>query len=208
MCKEKNIYLVEDCAHAHGASYHGRTAGGFGFAGSYSFYATKTMPTGDGGMVVSHDNEFIEWVKKYRNYGKEVDGTKVSYPIKNGFNYRMNEFTAALGIVQLERVDEIIDWKQKLAAKYDNIFKNRVMFPREMISGYYKYIVFGKDDINHVSGKVFGNDDLGYRIEGKDVFLENSEWVTNNHQCPPIWYGWQYANLSEDELRNILLGGY
>jgi len=58
-CKDNKLYLVEDCAHAHGATWNGIHAGSFGFAGSYSFYATKTMPTGDGGIVVSKNTDFL-----------------------------------------------------------------------------------------------------------------------------------------------------
>ena len=64
-CKEKGIALVEDCAHVHGGTWNGKTGGHFGFAGAYSFYATKTMPTGDGGMVVSRDKTFLDWLEKY-----------------------------------------------------------------------------------------------------------------------------------------------
>lgn len=61
-------------------------------AGAYSFYATKTMPLGEGGMVVSREEKLIEWVKKFRNYGK------FDYKV-DGFNYRMNEVTAVFGLV-------------------------------------------------------------------------------------------------------------
>ena len=56
-CKEHDIVLLEDCAHAHGAEWNGKTAGSYGLAGSYSFYATKTMPLGEGGMIVSKDKD-------------------------------------------------------------------------------------------------------------------------------------------------------
>lgn len=204
-CRQNNLYLIEDCAHAHGASWNGRQGGDFGFAGAYSFYATKTMPTGEGGMVVSRDADFISWIEKYRNYGKKVIDGKVLYPVKDGFNYRMSEFAAALGIVQLERLSEILAWKQALAAKYDAIFERRVVLPRGMISGYYKYIVFGYPKLKEVTGQVFGIDDLGYRIEGLDLSLENAEWIAGNHQCPPIFYGWEHADKSIDALRSILL---
>ena len=142
-CKEHDIVLLEDCAHAHGAEWNGKTAGSYGLAGSYSFYATKTMPLGEGGMIVSKDKELIAWMKKFRNYGKEViNGNIVTYPMKEGFNYRISEFTAALGIVQLEHLPAILEWKRNLARKFDQIFDNRVRFPEGMISGYYKYIVF------------------------------------------------------------------
>ena len=71
-CVERHIALIEDCAHAHGAEWNGKIAGSYGLAGSYSFYATKTMPLGEGGMVVSRDKELISWMRKFRNYGKEV----------------------------------------------------------------------------------------------------------------------------------------
>jgi dTDP-4-amino-4,6-dideoxygalactose transaminase len=103
-CKERNIVLIEDCAHAHGAEYKGKTAGSWGLGGAYSFYATKTLPLGEGGIVVSNNKEFSEWLKYYRNYGKKVVNGKVSYEIKDGFNFRMNEVTAAFGVVQLERL--------------------------------------------------------------------------------------------------------
>jgi SAM-dependent methyltransferase len=89
-CRSKGIVLLEDCAHAHGASWNGRKPGVFGDAGVYSFYATKSISTGEGGMLVSKHPSLIEFAMKYRNYGKfehEVEG----------LNYRMSEFTAALG---------------------------------------------------------------------------------------------------------------
>ncbi|HPN31641.1 MAG TPA: aminotransferase class I/II-fold pyridoxal phosphate-dependent enzyme [bacterium] len=203
-CKQKNIYLVEDCAHCHGAWWNGKTGGHWGFAGSYSFYATKTMPTGDGGMVVSRDKDFLKWLEKYRNYGKEVIGGKVAYPLKNGFNYRMPEFTCALGLAQLEQLPEILEWKNKLAEKYDKIFERRIKFPEGMKSGYYKYIVFDYN-LKEQTGQVFGPNDLGYRIEELDFTLENSEWITKHHQCAPIWYGWEKADKNAEELKKILI---
>ena len=203
-CKEKNIYLIEDCAHAHGATWNGRSAGSWGFAGSYSFYATKTIPLGEGGMVVSKDKGFLDFVVKYRNYGKEVIDGKVTYPLRTGFNYRVNEMTAALGIVQMEQAERILSWKRELAAKYDEIFENRVRFPEGMVSGFYKYIVFDYD-LTEVTGQVFGKNDLGYRVEGKDLRLENSEWVAEHHRCVPMYYGWEHAGKSIDELKEWLL---
>jgi dTDP-4-amino-4,6-dideoxygalactose transaminase len=203
-CHQNNIYLIEDCAHVHGASWNGKKGGHFGFAGSYSFYATKTLPVGEGGMVVSRNKEFLSWLGKYRNYGKNVIDGKVCYPVKNGFNYRMSEFSAALGIVQLEHLPEILDWKRTLAAKYDAIFERKVVLPECMISGYYKYIVFNYPKLREVTGQVFGINDLGYRIEGLDLHMENAEWIAVYHQCPPMYYGWEHADKSIDELRDIL----
>src|SRR5258707_559278 len=69
-CRERGIFLIEDCAHAHGASWNGRTPGAYGDAGIYSLYATKTISTGEGGVLVSRRPEVIEHARAFRNYGK------------------------------------------------------------------------------------------------------------------------------------------
>lgn len=178
ICTEKNIILIEDCAHAHGASWNNKKPGSWGDAGIYSFYATKTISTGEGGMLVSKHEELIEYAKKYRNYGKfdhDVDG----------LNFRMSEFTAALGVVQIDRLPEIINWKQKIASEIlDLRHENRVKFPPGMKSGYYKYIVF--DPIEKSTGKVYA--DLCHEILNFDVSLPNAKWVSENHWCVPLYY--------------------
>ena len=193
---EREIPLIEDCAHAHGASLHGRAAGAFGLGGVYSFYATKTMPLGEGGMVVTTSSEVAEYVRKWRNYGK------FDYKIP-GFNARMNEVTAALGIVQLERLPDILDWKRRLAAKYDRVFEDRLVLPHGFESGYYKYIVFNTD-LKEETGRVF--DRPCHRIMPCRQALPNSDWAAENHACPPMYYGWDGADLDVDGLRERLLG--
>lgn len=203
-CKERDIYLVEDCAHVHGGSWNGKTGGAWGLAGSYSFYATKTMPLGEGGMVCSKDEKFLEWLRYYRNYGKKAENGNVSYKIQNGFNFRMNEVTAALGLVQLERLPIILEWKKRLAEKFDQIFENRIKFPQGMISGYYKYVVFDYD-LKMETGKVFNHTDFGPEIECIQYDLSNCKWIAEHHKCSPIYYGWENAEKSVEELKAILL---
>ena len=204
LCNRKGIILVEYCAHVHGGWWHGKTGGHYGFAGVYSFYATKTMPLGDGGMIVSRDTEFLNWVEKFRNYGKEVIDGHVYYKLENGFNFRINEFTAALGIIQTERLPIILKWKRELAAKYDQIFENHLVLPEGMESGYYKYIVFDTP-LKQETGQVFGPGDLGDVISETEADVPNSHWITEHHKCAPIYYGYEEADKSVDELRNILL---
>ena len=97
-------------AHAHGASWNGKKPGSWGDAGVYSLYATKTISTGEGGLLVSTNKNLIDYSKSYRNYGK------FDYKIE-GLNYRMNEFTAAIGCIQADRLDDIVAWKNKYAEK-------------------------------------------------------------------------------------------
>lgn len=178
LCRKRGIVLLEDCAHAHGASWNGRKPGSWGDAGIYSFYATKTISTGEGGILVTKNAELREFAKKYRNYGK------FEYKVE-GLNYRMSEFTAAIGCVQADRLDEIISWKNEYSRKnLDPKFPSRVKFPDGMISGYYKYIVF--DPIEKSTGKVY---DLPcHQIMSRQYSLPNTEWLAQNHWCVPLYY--------------------
>ncbi|MGN6557484.1 MAG: DegT/DnrJ/EryC1/StrS family aminotransferase [Solirubrobacterales bacterium] len=177
-CRDNGIFLLEDCAHAHGADWNGSRPGGFGDAGVYSLYATKTVSTGEGGVLVSADPDLIEFAAKFRNYGKfehEVDG----------LNFRMSEFTAALGLVQAERMEEIVAWKNEYAREHlDPVHPARLELPEGMTSGFYKYIVF--EELEKSTGKVY--DQPCHRIMGHTDELPNTDWVAENHWCVPLYY--------------------
>ena len=177
-CRDNDIVLLEDCAHAHGASWHGRRAGTWGDAGIWSFAATKTISTGEGGALVSTQPELLEFARAFRNYGKPDYSTP-------GLNYRMNEFTAALGIVGIERLDEIVAWKNAAARNHlDARHPSRLRPPEGMVSGLYKYVVF--EPIPRSTGKVY--DAPCHRIMGHEVDLPNSDWVAEHHWCEPLYY--------------------
>lgn len=177
LCAKYNAILLEDCAHAHGAEYKGKKAGTFGLAGMYSFYATKTITTGEGGCVVSNDTDLIKYTGKYINYGK------YEYEVP-GLNYRMNEFTAALGLWQVKKLPEIVKWKNEKAKEFNQIYKKHIKLPEEMISGFYKYIVF--EPVNNSVGKVY--DTPCHTFIKKDYALPNTDWVSQNHWCVPFYY--------------------
>jgi perosamine synthetase len=177
-CAANDIFLIEDCAHAHGASWDGRKAGTYGDVGVYSLYATKTISTGEGGVLVSKRPEVIEHARDFRNYGKP------SYEVA-GLNFRMSEFAAALGLVQIERLPEIVTWKNEVArAELDSVYPSRLELPDGMVSGLYKYIVF--DWLERSTGRVY--DEPCHRIMGHDVALPNTDWVAHNHSCVPLYY--------------------
>ena len=177
-CRQHEIWLIEDCAHAHGARWNDIKPGQWGDAGIYSFYATKTISTGEGGMLVSKNDDLVEFAKKYRNYGKFEH-------VVEGLNYRLSEFTAALGVVQTERLDEIVNWKNDYArAVLDPQYPSCLQMPEGMVSGYYKYIIF--DLIEKSTGKVY--EDPCHKIMGDDVDLPNTDWVSQNHWCVPLYY--------------------
>ncbi|HEX7626536.1 MAG TPA: DegT/DnrJ/EryC1/StrS family aminotransferase [Gaiellaceae bacterium] len=178
LCRSEGIVLLEDCAHAHGAAWNGRRAGTWGDAGIWSFAPTKTVSTGEGGMLVSGNPEVIEYARAFRNYGKP------DYAV-HGLNFRLNEFTAAIGLVQTARLDEITAWKNEAARTHlDPLYPSRLQLPDGMSSGFYKYIVF--EPIERSTGKVY--DEPCHRVLGKAVDLPNSDWVASNHWCVPLYY--------------------
>ncbi len=185
-CREHDVVLLEDCAHAHGASWNGQRPGTWGDAGVYSFYGTKTISTGEGGMLVSKHPGLLAFARRYRNYGKP------EYDVQ-GLNYRLSEFTAALGAVQVDRMEEITAWKNEVAkTSLDPLYPRRVRMPDGMVSGFYKYIVF--EPIERSTGKVY--DTPCHRIMKRDGTFPNAEWVAEHHWCAPLYY---HPRFEEDD---------
>jgi len=176
-CRDQGIFLIEDCAHAHGADWHGRRPGSWGDAGVYSLYATKTISTGEGGVLVTRHSDMLEHARAFRNYGKPEFAV-------HGLGQRMSEFTAALGLVQVERLPEIVEWKNEVARALDEIHESRLKLPEGMTSGLYKYVVF--EPIERSTGKVY--DQPCHRLMGHHDELPNSDWVAQNHWCVPLYY--------------------
>jgi perosamine synthetase len=178
-CRDNGIFLIEDCAHAHGASWNGTKPGAYGDAGVYSFYATKTVSTGEGGMLVSRDPDLLEFARAFRNYGKPEHRVE-------GLNFRMSEFTAAIGLVQAERLEEIVAWKNEVARREldPRYGGSRLELPDGMTSGYYKYVVF--EEIERSTGRVY--DQPCHRMMGNHADLPNTDWAAENHSCVPLYY--------------------
>ncbi len=110
------VPLIEDCAQALGSEYAQRPVGTFGVAAIYSFYATKVITTGEGGMVVASSKEFAERIRDLKTYDQKDD-----YQIR--FNYKMTDIQAALGLVQLERLDTLIGRRRAVARQYTSAFE-------------------------------------------------------------------------------------
>jgi perosamine synthetase len=116
LANSRGIAVIEDAAEAHGAEYRGHKVGSIGFAGSFSFFGNKILTTGEGGMVVTNDEEYAARCRHLRGQG--VSSTRTYWHDVMGFNYRMTNVAAAIGVAQLERVDEIIAAKRRIADRY------------------------------------------------------------------------------------------
>jgi perosamine synthetase len=120
VCEERNIYLIEDAAEAHGVKYLNKYCGSLGNIGIFSFYANKFISTGEGGMLVTNSQEMRDKFRLLRNLGFRPDERFVHDII--GWNARMPSLQAALGVSQLTRLDKIVSGKKKLAEIYrDNL---------------------------------------------------------------------------------------
>ena len=111
------MFLLEDAAHAHGASFDGRPAGTFGVAAGFSFYPTKVITSGEGGMILTDDERVRDEAGIFRDQGKA--GFFGGEHVRMGAAWRMSELHAAVGLVHLRRLDEFIAVRRRVAARYD-----------------------------------------------------------------------------------------
>ena len=132
------IPVIEDCAMALGARYRGRPVGGFGRASVFSFYATKMLATGEGGMVLTDDPDLAEAVRDLREYDMKED-------VAPRFNFKMTDIQAVLGRVQLRRLDSFLVRRREIASLYDSAFGDleAELPPRteDAEPSYYRYVL-------------------------------------------------------------------
>jgi dTDP-4-amino-4,6-dideoxygalactose transaminase len=111
------LAVVEDACQAHGATFRGRKAGSFGY-GAFSLYATKNMTTAEGGFVTTNDDRLADWLRLYRNQGMRA---RYQFEIL-GFNFRLTDLAAAIGLAQLGKLPRNTARRQAIAARYDKAF--------------------------------------------------------------------------------------
>jgi perosamine synthetase len=116
LCKEHNLFLIEDCAEAFGSRLNGKHVGTFGDVATFSFFGNKTITTGEGGMVLCRDKEIYELACHLKSQG--VSKTREYWHDVLAYNYRMTNICAAIGLAQLEQADDIIARKREIAAQY------------------------------------------------------------------------------------------
>jgi len=121
LAQKYHLSVVEDVAEAHGAEYHGRKVGGLGHIGCFSFYANKIIVTGEGGMMITDEEKIAEQARLLRNLAFSNERRFLHHFV--GFNYRMTNIQAAMGVAQLNRIDDIIEKKRRIAHAYNALLR-------------------------------------------------------------------------------------
>lgn len=129
VAEEEKVYVIEDAAQAHGAEYDGVKVGGIGHLGCFSFYPTKIITTGEGGMVVTNDEELAEKIRIIRNQGEKGDYATMLL----GHNWRLPEVNAAIGVAQMRRINEFLAKRRRNANRLTELLSevNELVLPFE-----------------------------------------------------------------------------
>ncbi len=124
IAKKHKLYLIEDSAEALGSLYKGKKCGSFGDAAVFAFYPNKQITTGEGGVVLTNNKKIADLCKSMANQGRKLENGKWLEHIRLGYNYRLDEMSSVLGIVQMERLKEILKKRTRVAQLYSKKLKN------------------------------------------------------------------------------------
>lgn len=167
LARKHNLYVIEDAAEAHGAEYKGRRVGSLSDVGCFSFYGNKIITTGEGGMLTTDSEEILEKARLLRDVAMSPE--KRYWHSRIGFNYRMTNLQAAVGVAQMERIEELIQRKREIAEIYASLLRDLpgVTLPPEASwakNVYWMYSVLIEDDFGPKRDEVM----TGLRERGVD----------------------------------------
>ena len=223
-CEKEHIALIEDSAHAHGAEFYGLKAGNLGLASGFSFFPTKVLTSAEGGMVTTNNTDIYEKCYSLRNQGRLKENPQIHD--KLGYNWRMDEIRAVLGLQQVKKASKVLAERRTIAEWYtrkiSSIPLREIKKANEINPAYYKYIAMPDKSIpidnpiewrtainKHMNKKGIQMPGLVYEVPlhrqpVKDMFsmpvsLDNTNWVANHHLCLPLHLG-----LSETEVDYVI----
>jgi len=221
-----NLIVIEDAAHAVGAEYKGKKIGSLSDMTEFSFHPVKHITCGEGGIVTTNREDLYEKLKLFRTHGitreekflHKVDGPWYYEQIDLGYNYRITDIQAALGISQLGRIDKFLEKRKKIAAKYDEAFKDfdGIEIPKQAEysnSAYHLYVIKVDKSIRKALFEYLRANNIGvnvhyipvytfphYREHGyENVKCENAEKLYESIISIPIYY-----DLSDEEQDYVI----
>lgn len=224
ICEDHKLFLIEDAAHAHGSTINGKKAGSIGIAGAFSFYPTKVITCGEGGMITTDDKEIYNKALTLRDHGKPDH--RFNKHTEFGYNWRLSEIHAVIGLEQMNKIDWILSERRRVARIYDEKLRDvggieLIKIPPNMVSSYYKYIVYLKEGVNRnyvkdkmkneyeveLTGEVYADSCHSQPVFKKypDAMLNKesdkfsgADYVCNRHVCLPL-----YPGLTEEEVSYV-----
>lgn len=217
-CKQYNLFMVEDCAHAHGSQLNGTKAGGFA-SGAFSFFPTKVMTTMEGGMITTDSEEEAMLARSLRNQGKR-GGNYGGMHTDLGNSWRINEVSACMGLVQLKKLDEMVGRREAAVKKVSHFLDEKGVEYCDTshmdVCSQYKFIIkFDGDQTLDVLKQKFLSDGIVLGggvyevpchlhpvfkdIEVDSSRMSNSEHYCPRHICPPITSG-----TSDEDTKRII----
>lgn len=173
LADKHSLFIIEDCAHAHGAEYNGRKCGSVGDIGCFSFFPNKNMTTAEGGMITTNDDELAKKIRLMRSHGMTTltldrhRGHAFSYDVVElGFNYRIDEIRSAIGIVQLNKLNKYNSMRKELVQLYREKLTDidGITIPFSNPHGISSYHIFPVLLKKHVNREEF----MGY-LKGKGI---------------------------------------
>tara|TARA_Y100001980_G_C14555104_1_gene342955 strand:- start:4292 stop:5341 length:1050 start_codon:yes stop_codon:yes gene_type:complete len=194
LCRKEGIILLEDCAHSFGATFNGQHSGLFGDAGVYSFYATKAIPAGEGGLVVTDDETIGQMIEQFAIYDR------FDQKLGIGNNIRVSELQALFTYSIIRNWQEIVNEKTKIATEYIKVCqKNKINYISQSEGGhsgnYYKFIIYSlKKPIKEAFIKLKTTTSPVYDYE---IGFPNP--LKDHHACLPIWY-----RLEQDVVKKVI----
>lgn len=220
VCKKNNLFILEDAAHAHGSKIQNHNAGTLGVAAAFSFYPTKILNTGEGGMITTNNRSLYKKFITLRDHGKI--NPKYNIHTELGYNWRMPEITGLLGVQQVRKAKQIIAERRSQAQQYNQLLNDvpnlkLLKVANKSKSSYYKYIVFVDKKIrNQVKKNMYKN--FGITLPGEvyntlchsqpvfkknknlvikvgNQLFKNAEKISSEQLCLPL-----YPGLKKNEI--------
>ena len=222
IAEKYGLYIIEDAAEAHGAEYKGKKVGSFSDIGCFSFFANKNLTTGEGGMVVTNNEEFYKKCKYYKNMCFPLDAPRNYMHEDIGFNYRMSNLHAALGLAQTEKADQYREMRVHNASLYRKYLEGckGIVIQKDTDSGFNVHwmnpIVLNPPEYGHTRDELAAylkENGIDTRVLFKGMHCQKSlsdygcdmsgeypvtEWLSENGLYLP-----SASKLSEDEIRRI-----
>lgn len=169
-CQDKGLFLIEDASHAHGASIGGRKAGGLADAACFSFYPTKIMATGTGGMITTSNPDLADYARSVRHHGQ---GSNPSLFVRPGNDWCLGEIQAVLGLQQLRRLDDNVKHRNEIVGRYAEGLQQEgwltiPKYPDKLRHAYYKFPVLLHESLDTPRFRTILRDE--FRIENGTIY--------------------------------------